>query len=52
MTLRTIAREIRDYPATAFFSLTWILVFVAMAALWMRDVSFPEPLEAPRSGNR
>ncbi len=37
MTLRTIAREIRDYPATAFFSLTWILVFVAMAALWMRD---------------
>jgi len=32
MTLRTLAREIRDYPATALFSLIWVLVFVAMIA--------------------
>ena len=32
MTFRTLAREIRDYPATAVFSLIWVLVFAAMAA--------------------
>jgi rhomboid protease GluP len=31
MTLRTLVREIRDFPATAVFSLAWILVFAAMA---------------------
>ncbi len=36
MTLRTLAREIRDYPATACFSLIWILVFVAMLAVRLR----------------
>ena len=41
MTLRTIIQEIRDYPATAFFSLTWIVVFAAMTALWMS--SDPSP---------
>jgi membrane associated rhomboid family serine protease len=34
MTLRTLAREIRDYPATAFFALAWLLIFGAMAAHW------------------
>ena len=29
MTFRTVAREVRDFPATACFSLIWILVFVA-----------------------
>jgi membrane associated rhomboid family serine protease len=33
MTFRTVAREIREYPATAVFSLLWILVFVAMVVL-------------------
>lgn len=32
MILRTLAREIRDYPATALFSLIWVLVFAAMVA--------------------
>ncbi|MGD0040216.1 MAG: rhomboid family intramembrane serine protease [Isosphaeraceae bacterium] len=32
MTLRTLARETRDYPATALFSLIWVLVFAAMVA--------------------
>ena len=32
MTLRTLAREIKDYPATAVFSLIWVLVFAAMVA--------------------
>src|SRR5271157_1252374 len=36
MTLRTLAREIRDYPATALFSLIWVLVFVALLAVRMR----------------
>lgn len=37
MTLRTLTREIRDYPATACFSLIWILVFVAMLVVRMRE---------------
>lgn len=28
--LRTVAREIRDYPATAVFCASWIVVFAAM----------------------
>jgi membrane associated rhomboid family serine protease len=36
MTLRTVAREIRDYPATACFSLIWIVVFGAMVALHLK----------------
>ena len=32
MTLRTLARETRDYPATTLFSLIWVLVFAAMVA--------------------
>ena len=42
MTLRTIAREIRDYPATAFFSIIWVLVFVGMVVHWMNS----DPLRA------
>jgi len=41
MTLRTLAREIRDYPATACFSLIWILVFLALVAVRMRDQPAP-----------
>jgi membrane associated rhomboid family serine protease len=41
MTLRTVAREIKDYPATAFFSLVWVIVFVAMSVLWVREDPFP-----------
>jgi membrane associated rhomboid family serine protease len=41
MTLRTIAREIRDYPATAVFSASWIVVFVAMVALRMQEATAP-----------
>ena len=36
MTLRTVAREIKDYPATACLSLAWVVVFVAMTAIWLR----------------
>ncbi len=41
MTLRTLAREIRDFPATVVFSLIWIVVFVAMVAERMQDVPAP-----------
>ncbi|HMF37329.1 MAG TPA: rhomboid family intramembrane serine protease [Isosphaeraceae bacterium] len=41
MTLRTLAREIRDYPATALFSLIWVLVFVALLAVKMREQPSP-----------
>ena len=41
MTLRTLARETRDYPATACFSLIWILVFVALLFVWMREQPAP-----------
>jgi len=41
MTLRTLAREIKDYPATALFSLIWILVFAAMVAVRLRDEPSP-----------
>ena len=41
MTLRTLAREIRDYPATACFSLIWVLVFVAMVAVRMHQQPAP-----------
>jgi rhomboid protease GluP len=36
MTLRTVVREVRDYPATACFSLIWIVVFGAMVALHLK----------------
>jgi rhomboid protease GluP len=41
MTLRTLAREIKDYPATAVFSLIWILVFAGMVAVHLRDQPSP-----------
>jgi rhomboid protease GluP len=41
MTLRTLAREIKDFPATAIFSLAWILVFVAMVYLRMQENPSP-----------
>ena len=41
MNLRTLVREIRDYPATACFSLIWILVFVAMLAVRLREQPAP-----------
>ena len=41
MTLRTLAREIRDFPATVVFSLIWIVVFVAMVAVRMQDDPSP-----------
>jgi rhomboid protease GluP len=41
MTLRTLAREIRDYPATSCLSLIWILVFVAMFAVRLREQPAP-----------
>ncbi len=37
MTFRTLAREIRDYPATVFCSLIWVLVFAAMVALRLSE---------------
>ena len=40
MTLRTVIREIKDFPATAVFSLAWIVIFVAMVYLHMRDNLF------------
>ena len=41
MTFRTVAREVRDFPATACFSLIWILVFVALAVIRMRQQPAP-----------
>jgi membrane associated rhomboid family serine protease len=36
MNPRLILRELRDYPATAFFCASWLVVFVAMVALQLR----------------
>jgi membrane associated rhomboid family serine protease len=41
MTLGTVIREIKSYPATASFSLAWIVVFSAM--LWLRMREDPAP---------
>jgi rhomboid protease GluP len=41
MTLRTLVREFRDFPATIVFSLIWIVVFVAMVAVRMQDDPSP-----------
>jgi membrane associated rhomboid family serine protease len=38
---RTILREIRDYPATAVFSASWIAVFVAM--VWLQFYQHSPP---------
>jgi rhomboid protease GluP len=36
--LRTIARDLRDAPATAFFCLSWVAVFVAMVTVgWVQS---------------
>ncbi len=37
MTLRIVAREVRDFPATACLSLIWVLVFVAATVFRMRQ---------------
>jgi len=37
MILRTAAREIRDYPATALFCASWIVVFAAFVAVRCTD---------------
>ena len=41
MTLRTVAREIKDYPATACLSLAWVIVFAAMVATWLHTGATP-----------
>ena len=41
MTFRTLAREIRDYPATVVFSAVWIVIFVAMVAGRLHDNPSP-----------
>jgi membrane associated rhomboid family serine protease len=41
MTLRSVAREIREYPATVCFSLIWIVVFGAMVVLQLRGSAAP-----------
>lgn len=41
MTFRTVIREIKDFPATAVFSLAWVVVFVAMVS--MRNHAGPAP---------
>ncbi|MDG3003841.1 rhomboid family intramembrane serine protease [Paludisphaera mucosa] len=41
MNLRLLAREVREYPATVLFSLSWVVVFVAMVAVHLRDVPAP-----------
>ncbi len=43
MTLRTLTREIRDYPATAILSLLWLLVFAGMLSIRLRDDLPPGP---------
>jgi membrane associated rhomboid family serine protease len=41
MTLRTLSREIKDYPATACLSLAWFVVFVGMVSSWLRADAAP-----------
>jgi len=41
MSFRVIVREIRDFPATAIFSASWIIVFGLMVAARLRDPSPP-----------
>jgi rhomboid protease GluP len=41
MTLRGIAREVQDFPATVFFCVLWIVVFVAMIGSQFADGVHP-----------
>ncbi|MGO9597231.1 MAG: rhomboid family intramembrane serine protease [Isosphaeraceae bacterium] len=41
MTLGTVSREIKSYPATAIFSLAWVVVFAAMLCVRMREEPAP-----------
>ena len=41
MTLGTVTREIKSFPATAIFSLAWIVVFAVMLCLRMREGPAP-----------
>lgn len=37
MNLRAVVKEFRDFPVTVLFSASWLLVFVAMVAIQLRD---------------
>lgn len=50
MNLRLVVREIRDYPATVLFSLSWVVVFLAMLADHLRDVPPPSLMSVLMSG--
>ncbi|WP_337176401.1 rhomboid family intramembrane serine protease [Paludisphaera sp.] len=41
MNLRAIVKEIRDFPATALFGASWLLVFAAMVALRLQEHPAP-----------
>jgi len=45
MTLRGLARELRDFPATTMFCMIWLVVFVAMVATQLAE---GEPMPALR----
>ncbi|WP_165065245.1 rhomboid family intramembrane serine protease [Paludisphaera rhizosphaerae] len=50
MNPRLVLREIRDYPATVLFSLSWVVVFLAMLADHRRDVPAPSMMGVLMSG--
>ena len=41
MTLRELAREFKDYPATTVFCFLWIVVFVVMIVTQINDGVYP-----------
>jgi rhomboid protease GluP len=41
MTLRELAREFKDYPATTIFCFLWVVVFVAMTAIQIGGGVYP-----------
>lgn len=41
MTLRKLAREVKDFPATTIFCLLWIVVFVAMVGTQLAAGAYP-----------
>jgi rhomboid protease GluP len=44
MILRWLAREVRDFPATSFFCLSWIAVFAAMTSVHLASGAHLAPL--------
>ena len=52
MTLRKLAREVKEFPATTTFCLLWIVVFVAMVGDTARRGGLSLMVEVAAAGHR